>query len=64
MTQKLTKSQIVMRSVAKTKAAGGRKLTVVLQPAAAQALRELRESDYAPSIAGVVTRALLEARKK
>lgn len=52
-----------MRSVAKTKAAGGRKLTVVLQPAAAQALQELRESDYAPSIAGIITRALLQARK-
>ena len=45
--------------------AGGKRLpTVYLQPEAAKALQALLDASYAPTVAGVVSQALLDAARK
>lgn len=61
----LTKSQHVAKSRERLVAAGGRRLpTCYLQPDAAAALDALLAAGYGSTVAGVLSAALLDAKRK
>ena len=60
-----TPSQRVAKSRQKLTEAGGKRLpTVYLQPETAKALQTLLDAQYAPTVSGVVSQALLDAARK
>lgn len=60
-----TPSQRVEQSRKKLTEAGGKRLpTVYLRPDPAKALQTLLDARYAPTVAGVVSQALMDAARK